>query len=193
MGTRPCQTAGRFKRRFTLRAIGVAGITMLGLSLPTAAAAQTTQQGQGQVNILRPLSFFKVDDLDFGDIVAGTNASVIRIQPNGTRTVVSGNATLAGSSGQPARFTGLGTFNQQVDINVSANTIQLIGPGAPMTVSQFEIGSTPTAILTTTPRRFRITGAGGIYAFPVGARLAVGANQTPGVYTGTFSITLNYL
>ena len=62
-----------------------------------------------------------------------------------------------------------------------------------MRVRDFEIGSTPTAILSTTPTRFTIASALGNYNFPVGATLEVGANQTPGDYSGTFTITLNYL
>lgn len=170
-----------------------AGAVLAALSATAPAQAQSTQSGETRTIVLRQLSFFKVEDLDFGQIAAGTNASVVRIQPNGTRTVVSGNATIFGSTHQVARFAGLGTTNQLVDISLGSNTIQLTGPGAPMTVSQFEIGSTPTAILSTTPTRFRINSAIGSFNFPVGARLAVGANQAPGTYSGTFTITLNYL
>ena len=98
-----------------------------------------------------------------------------------------------GADHQPARFAGLGSRKQQVTISLGSNTIQLTGPGAPMTVSQFEIGSTPTVILSTTPTRFRITTPGGNFAFGIGARLNVNANQAPGDYSGTFAITLNYL
>jgi Domain of unknown function (DUF4402) len=160
-------------------------------------AAQQTQgptrnsTAEAKTIVLRQLSFFRVQDLDFGDIVPGPTAGVVRILPNGTRTVT-GGVTVVGSTHQPARFAGMGSNNQQVLISVSSNTIQLTGPGAPMTLSQFEIGSTPTAILSTTPTRFRINAANGQFNFPVGARLAVGANQAGGDYTGTFSITLNY-
>ena len=61
-----------------------------------------------------------------------------------------------------------------------------------MTVSQFEIGSTPTAVITTSPTRFRIASTNGQFNFPMGAQLAVGANQAAGTYSGTFSVTLNY-
>ena len=61
-----------------------------------------------------------------------------------------------------------------------------------MRVRTFVVGSTPTAILTTTPTRFRIAAANGIFTFPLGATLEVGANQAPGKYTGNWSITLNY-
>ena len=61
-----------------------------------------------------------------------------------------------------------------------------------MRVRTFVIGSTPTAVLTTTPTRFRIAALNGVFNFPIGATLEVGANQAPGFYTGTWSITLNY-
>ena len=165
------------------------------LMLPAPALAQTagdSEAGRSEAIILRPLSFFRVQDLEFGDFVPGTAGGVVRILPNGTRTAT-GSITLVGASHQPARFAGLGTFNRQVDISVSANSIQLTGPGAPMTLSQFEIGSTPTAILTTTPMRFRIASTSGIFNFPIGGRLAVNANQAEGTYSGSFIITLNYL
>jgi hypothetical protein len=116
----------------------------------------------------------------------------VRLLPNGTRTAT-GTIVLVGSSHQPARFAGLGTSGQQVSILLAANTIQLTGPGAPMTLSLFEIGSTPTAILSTNASFFTIGSALGNFNFPVGGTLTVGANQAAGNYAGTFSITLNYL
>lgn len=169
--------------------------TLLSACFATLAAAQgvpASQQGLSEVAVLRQLSFVRDEDMDFGRIVASATPGVVRVQPNGTRTAT-GGVTLVGSTHQAARFSGFGTFNQQVLISMGSNTIQLIGPGAPMTVSQWEIGSTPTAILTTTPTRFRIGAANGVFNFPLGARLAVNANQAPGLYVGTFTITLNYL
>lgn len=169
----------------------------LALCAGTGASAQQTQgpsgtnQGEAKTIVLRPLSFFRVQDLNFGDIIPGPTPGVVRILPDGTRTAT-GGVQVTGSTHQPARFAGMGSRNQQVLISVSANSIQLTGPGAPMSVSQFEIGSSPTVILTTTPIRFRINTTNGQFNFPVGARLAVGANQAPGLYSGTFAITLNY-
>ena len=99
----------------------------------------------------------------------------------------------SGHGGEPARFAGLGTPNRQVNISLGTNSIFITGPGTRMRVRDFEIGSTPTAILSTTPTRFTIATAIGNYNFPVGATLEVGANQAPGDYAGTFTITLNYL
>lgn len=172
------------------------GLAAIALLIAPAAAspalAQTTAQGDAEVIILRPLSFFKVDDLDFGSIIASGTAGTVRLYPDGSRTAT-GGATLAGNGGSPARFAGLGSPGRQVNIALGANQIFITGPGAPMRVRNFEIGSTPTAILSTTPTRFTISSALGNYNFPVGATLDVGANQTPGDYSGTFTITLNYL
>ncbi|MEQ1688533.1 MAG: DUF4402 domain-containing protein [Sphingopyxis sp.] len=187
MGTRTISLSSA-RLPYTLFAIAAAGVAACAGG---SASAQTAQQGDLRTSVLHQLSFIRVQDMEFGEIVPGTTAGVVRLFPNGTRTAT-GGVVLVGSSHQVARFAGKGSFNQQVSISLSSNTIQLTGPGAPMTVSQFEIGSTPTAILTTTPRRFRIAAANGLFNFPVGARLAVAANQAPGTYSGTFNITLNY-
>ena len=156
------------------------------------AMAQNSTQAQADVIVLRALSFFKVGDLDFGDIIASGTAGTVRLAPDGTRTRT-GGATLVGNDAEPARFAGLGTPNRQVNISLGSNSIWITGPGTRMRVRDFEIGSTPTAILSTSPTRFVIASALGNYNFPVGATLEVGANQAPGDYAGTFTITLNYL
>ena len=172
------------------------GLAIFALLFAPAAAspalAQNNGQGQAEAIVLRPLSFFKVGDLDFGDIIASGTAGTVRVAPDGARTRT-GGATLAGSGGEPARFAGLGSFNRQVNISLGANSIWITGPGTRMRVRDFEIGSTPTAILSTSPTRFRITSALGNYNFPIGATLEVGANQAPGDYSGSFTVTLDYL
>ena len=172
------------------------GFAAFALLLAPAAAspalAQTGAQSQADAIVLRPLSFFRVNDLDFGSIIASGSAGTVRLAPDGTRTRT-GGATLVGNDGEPARFAGLGTPNRQVNISLGSNSIWITGPGQRMRVRDFEIGSTPTAILSTTPTRFTIASALGNYNFPVGATLEVGANQAPGDYAGTFTITLNYL
>lgn len=170
----------------------IAFAPLFAAAIASPAVAQTSTPAQTDAIVLRPLSFFKVNDLDFGDIIASGTAGTVRIAPDGTRTRA-GGATLAGNGGEPARFAGLGTPNRQVNISLGANSIFITGPGVRMRVRDFEIGSTPTAILSTTPTRFTIATSAGNYNFPVGATLEVGANQVPGDYAGTFTITLNYL
>lgn len=145
-----------------------------------------------QIAIVRPLEFIRVENLDFGRVIRGSTAGTVTIAPDGTRTKT-GGVTLIGTGWQPARFAGMGTNNQRVDVSIGSASIFVTGPGAPMRVRTFVLGSTPTAVLTTTPQRFRINSPTGIFNFPVGATLEVGANQTPGTYTGTWTITLNYM
>jgi hypothetical protein len=162
------------------------------LSFNATPALADTASGESRVAIVTPLSFFITDQMSFGTIFSGTTPSTIVLAPNGTRTVATGDAVLAGSSEQAAVFAGQGSFNQRVDIAMGSNTINLTGPGAPMQVSTWIIGANPTVQLTTTPLRFRIRGTAGVFQFPLGATLAVGANQAPGVYTGNFTINLEY-
>jgi hypothetical protein len=167
----------------------VTAYAALAFSAPALADSKTAD---AQIAVVRPLEFIQVENLEFGRVIRGTTASTVTIAPDGTRTKV-GSVILVGSDHQPARFAGMGTFNQRVDISLGANQIFITGPGAPMRVHTFIVGSTPTAIqLSTSPRRFRIGSASGIFNFPVGATLDVGANQTPGTYTGTWTITLVY-
>ena len=171
---------------------GLIAFALFIASAASPALAQNSAQSGAEAIVLRPLSFFKVSDLDFGNIAASGLAGTVTVNPDGSRSRT-GGVMLAGGGGEPARFAGLGSFNRQVNISLGSNTIWVTGPGARMRVRDFEIGSTPTAILSTAPTRFRITSPLGDYNFPVGGTLEVGANQTPGDYSGTFTITLNYL
>jgi hypothetical protein len=164
---------------------------MLVLGFTTAPASAAPTQGDAEVAVVTPLSFINYENLDFGTVIRSATAGTVILAPNGTRTLT-GGVSLASGSHQPASFAGRGAFNQRVDISLGSNTIVLTGPGAPMRVRDFVIGSTPTAILSTAPLRFRIAAANGIFAFPIGATLEVGANQALGQYSGTWSITLNY-
>jgi Domain of unknown function (DUF4402) len=175
----------------TAKLLGLAVAGVVG-SLATSVPAHADQStADAQIAVVRPLEFISVENLHFGEVIRGTTAGTVTVAPSGARTRT-GGVTLVGNLHQAAEFAGMGSNNQRVDVSIGANQIFITGPGAPMRVHTFVIGSTPTAILTTTPRRFRINSPTGIFVFPVGATLDVGANQVPGTYTGTWTITLNY-
>lgn len=174
-----------------LRNMGRLAFAAAALAATPSYAQFATEKVDAEVVVVRPLSFIEVDSLHFGNILASNVAGSVVIAPNGTRTRT-GGVTLAGGSPHAAAFAGMGTPNQRVDISLSTNAIWIYGPGTRMRVRAFVIGSTPTAVLTTTPRRFRIASSNGLFDFPVGATLDVGASQLPGIYTGTWNITLQY-
>lgn len=163
-----------------------------GLALPGIAHAGQAN-GRAEIAVLRTLSFIKIDDLEFGNIIAGTAAGTVTVSPFGVRTTT-GPLTVVGGSFQQAQFGGRGAPNQNLLISINANSTILRRSTGPqtMTANNFIIGSSPTQVLSTTPRQFRITSPTGVFQFGVGARLNVGANQAPGVYTGTFRLTLIY-
>lgn len=168
----------------------LAASVVAAMSLGTPAYAET-KPAEAQIAIVKPLTFFKVDDLYFGTVLPGTTAGTVTVSPSNVRTKT-GSPTLFGTDFQRAKFAGYGSNGQIVEISLGANQIFITGPGAPMRVYNFVIGSTPTAILSTNPQRFRINSATGIFDFTVGATLDVGANQVGGNYSGTWTITLNY-
>lgn len=163
---------------------------LAGASPALAASASNNPD----VTILRRLAFLRVDDMMFGNILPGTTAGTVVIAPSGARTKTGGVTLMSGTS-QPGAFAGWGTFNQNVQISMTANSYTLTRSGGTQTMilDTFIIGSTPTAQLTTNPRVFRIAATNGIFQFPLGATLRVNANQTPGHYAGTIGITLNYM
>jgi spore coat protein U-like protein len=196
MGTRPFQAIGAID---AVRALFSALLLLACAALSTPALAQAsnssdTDDTQARAVVVTRNSFFLVQDLNFGDILAGNTAvSLVRLQPNGTRTLASGNAVLINNNHQPSRFAGRGRQGQLITIRVTQTPIFLTGPGVQMRVDQFEIGSSPTTvILTTSPQSFTIGSASGAFNFAVGGRLRVNANQAPGVYTGQFTVELDY-
>ncbi|MEP7348678.1 MAG: DUF4402 domain-containing protein [Sphingorhabdus sp.] len=173
-----------------LKKLGAA-IAVICAACAAIPAHADVEPGTAEVTIVRPLSFVIDDNLDFGSVIPSNVAGVVTMAPTGARTATNG-IVIVGGGHSPATFAGQGTYNQRVDVSLGANSIFINGPGAPMRVRTFVIGSTPTAVLTTAPTRFRIAALNGIFNFPIGATLEVGANQTPGKYTGNWTITLNY-
>lgn len=168
----------------------IAGVALL-LSVTGTPSQAVTTQGDVQANILSALSFTKGDTLDFGSIMSGSASSVIRIAPiTGARTLVSGNATLVtGGSENDGTFDLDGVGGLSVLIDVPVSTLVTSG-GNNMTVSNFSWSydaSTPLA--ADGPAALSLLGS---LPLSIGADLAVGANQASGVYTGTYSVTVNY-
>jgi Domain of unknown function (DUF4402) len=166
-------------------------IVALCAALASAPAPVLARTATSKIVVVKPLTFVKIDDLNFGQMLASNQAGTVILSPSGSRTATNG-IVLIGNKHRPASFAGFGSYLQNVSISVGANQIWITGPGTRMRVRNFTVGSTPSVVLTTAKQSFYIGSGSGIFAFPVGAELAVGANQAPGVYTGTWTINLNY-
>lgn len=168
-------------------------IAMATCAMSSAAHAETDAV-DAQVAIVTRGEFFKVEDLHFGVVIPSALPGVITVAPSDARTAT-GGVTLVGNLHHAAEFAGRKPAggNAPVQISIGSATIQLTGPGAPMTVSLFRGNTNPGQVLTILPRNFQVQGqSNGAFELKVGATLAVNGNQAPGTYTGNWTITLNF-
>lgn len=168
-------------------------VAMSLFAIPATASAQATQPSNAEAFLVTPLSFVKELDLDFGQIIPGNTDGTVVMDSTGAVTTTGGVVQISGTQ-QPARFWGYGSFNQRVLINVDANSYTLTREGGTetMIMDQILIGSRPPIIINTNPRRFRIINPDGYFSFTMAGRLQVAADQAPGVYSGEFTVTLEY-
>ncbi|WP_381423743.1 DUF4402 domain-containing protein [Sphingorhabdus arenilitoris] len=171
------------------------------LLLCPANAIAANAPGTTKTAIVRPLTLVKLADLDLGRILPGPTAGTVTINVNGTRSST-GPVVLVGTDYHPARFAGEGDPNGPATGGFGRaritlpNQIFLTGPGPQMRLNNFTFG--PDTTLGTTiiqngnSQNIRLTRPDRTFGFVVGGRLSVGANQPGGIYTGTFSVTVDY-
>lgn len=133
------------------------------------------------------LSMEQVTPLNFGAIERLAGNSVVRIAPQtGTRTVVSGAGGINLISSPPptaGQFSISGQPNVSVSIALPSSTIISGSNGGTMTVNNF------TGYPSSTSSPLNNSGELNLY---VGADLNIGAAQTSGTYSGTYTVTVNY-
>lgn len=164
-------------------------------ALPGTAQAQSGGSYDTQVSLIEPYTITKLADLDFGDLIV-TNGGTVVLTPTATPNCTTTGDVIHSAECQPAVFGGSASVGQRVRIRRPAGrTITLTGPGADMTVTDITINGDPNLILIKSNpnwERFLISSLDGTFIFRVGGTLNVNAAQTPGVYTGTFEIRLDY-
>lgn len=170
-----------------------------GLLAPPAQAETAQATGTAQAVIVEPLSLIKVQDLDFGRIAARPTAGTVTVNPDTGACTVTGPILHVGTC-RYAEFAGMGTRRLTFRAQIPA-TVTLTGPGgATMTVNNITMGLAPDVSyiggnghgLGSGNRRYQINSNTGIFTFRLGGTLNVGANQAPGVYNGTFNVTVQY-
>ncbi len=136
-------------------------------------------------------------DMDFGDIIPRTNPGTVLLTAAATAQCTTTGGLLQSGACRAATFEGTARFLSRLTVRrPNGDRIDLTGPlGAQMRVDNFTFGAGP-GLLDGGPsganHRFWILNFNGAYTFYVGGTLHVGANQTPGVYTGTFDVQISY-
>jgi hypothetical protein len=153
-----------------------ASIAMMSAS-GSAMAADAT--GSASVTVAQPIAVSETTSLNFGTITSSASAGTVVISTAGARSVTGGVGELGGSPAA-ASFSVTGEGNNAFSISLPSSA-SLTGPGTAMTVNAIahNAGGTPSL-------------SGGSRTFSVGATLNVGASQTAGAYTGTYSVTVSY-
>ena len=195
----------------SLRArIAVALAVALACVLAAAPAqAQTnavrTVAAPAKAVVLTPLSLVKTADLNFGRIAARPVAGTVTVASDAdlcTYAVVGGIGPCTA-----ARFSGRGVIGGGVRIGLVSST-NLTGPGQTMVLDTLTVSGLTGALFVGNGNsnghglgltqgngnnnRFRIGGLGGVFDFGIGGTLHVNANQVPGVYRGTVTVTVTY-
>lgn len=122
--------------------------------------------------------------LSFGTFIAGSGGTVT-VSSSGNASS-SGGVFLVrqGAGGSTAQFTVVGTPGATYSITLPTNNVVVLTDGNSNTMNVGSFVSTPGPTGTLS--------GGGNQTIRVGATLVVGSNQPPGVYSGTFAVTVNY-
>lgn len=148
-----------------------------------APALAEVEPATGRTIVLNSLSVTNVQDLDFGDLAAGTTAGTATVNANTNARTVTGGTVPVGGSPTAAIFFAAGVVNRVFIVQIPNGNITLSnGAGGTMTVGNW----------TTNGPVSRNLGPTGVATIRVGARLNIAANQAEGDYSGTFNITVIY-
>lgn len=180
-----------------LRAAALACAMLCG-AIGTAVSAAGTASAPSQATVLNPLSLVKTADLDFGNIITPSTAGTVVLVPTSSPSCsVTGGLVHSGAC-QPAAFYGYGTDGGMVSINRPNAPITISNGSQTMTIIPVTFDGDPNlTYVSGNPNgngalRYRINSASGLFSFRIGGTLNVSAGQAPGVYTGTFSVSIHY-
>lgn len=122
-------------------------------------------------------------ELSFGSFVAGSGGSVT-VSTSGARSASGGVLLIPSSAGAAAQFTVSGDANATYTIQLPGNDfVKLSGPGGDMFINEFT-GSPSGAAGQLS--------ASGSQSLSVGGTLSIASGQSPGEYSGSFSVTVDY-
>jgi uncharacterized protein DUF4402 len=163
-------------------ATAVLALTLPALSiepLPGSVRQPAAAAFTASARVVSGLSLRKTADLEMGAVTLRDAAGSITVSPDDSSRRTSGDVSTAASSWGAARFAVSGTTAADVSrlrVSLPERVVLTGGSGEALTARSFTS---------------RLVGGGAGLELVVGATVDVGAGQTAGRYTGTFTITVN--
>jgi len=162
------------------------GALAAALITATPAIAADNQMMSSKALILKPLVLTKQSDLSFGTIVPSGAGDLVTINADtGARTSATAGLLLS-DPGFRARFASSGLNNQFVVLQLSEPSDLANAEGDLLSVTRLSLdnGGNPLRTLSAESQVFFVG---------IGGQVFVRSNQEDGTYTGTFTLTANYL
>jgi len=162
--------------RLILAVSTTGSVSLLHHSVANAA----TGAGAAEAAIVQSAQVTEQTHLNFGQIIPAATAGTITIDSAGNVAVTGGHQVLNNTQK-------LGVFNI---VGSSGQTVTVALPTSGFSVKH----SNGVDSMDVSLQGYNIptTLANGSGSFSVGGSLAVGANQTPGVYVGNYTVTVTY-
>ena len=168
----------KVKTRFKLSTIFRIAWVLTIFGLPTIAWAQTTATGTASAEVQEiPISLVEETPLSFGTFMPFGRPGIVGVDANGTFASTDVYIVTQGQWGLWHTFGVIGAF---YELTHSSGTT-LTNGGDTMDVTGIHINGYDGAIQPA-----------GYDTFTVGATLNVNPNQPPGVYSGTYELTVVY-
>jgi hypothetical protein len=159
------------------RSLALAAVSLaVGLVSHQALAANSVS-GTSKAVILSAINLTEGPNLNFGSILPGATTGTVAVSVTGAATATTATYITGATAGG---WTATGTSGAPFVLTLDASDL-LLGPGPSMTIDTFT-NDAPSTFTS------------GSVTFHVGATLHVGSavNQTPGPYSGTYQVTVNY-
>lgn len=180
------------KQQHTAFAVAAAAALMLPGTATAAVYSAPSKASTGKVIILDPLSFIKVDDLDFGGyIIPQSGSGTVTINPIDAGVTLSGGLTsLPKFTPQRGRMIGAGSAGQDVQLTAVIPDKLYIGGNTANT--SIDVAIALDHLPDSTGTYYYTINGSKIFNVYVGGQLTVVAGQAPGIYSNTYTVTATY-
>ena len=168
-----------------LRALAIGGALF---ALP--AQAQDSQAADSTAEVVLPATLVNLEGLDFGQLVAGTGGAMTIVPATDAKTAI-GGVVIVGATAHRA------TFRSSLPIGLIMSylgdaSVTLTRQGGTETMTVLLTYSTGTGLGPGPLLNTYVTNATEQYYY-AGGTLLVANGQTPGIYDGTFTFTIDNL